>query len=108
MMFDPTSLGESLKPGDKMTLAFHKGQPKSSAPSFMGNVQASQGAPGAASASGPPPAGPTMMGASAAPPQAGAGLSAMMPQTGDVPAGGIGPDPHAMMAAALQRRMMGQ
>jgi hypothetical protein len=110
MMFDPTSLGESLKPGDKMSLHFHKGQPKTSAPSFMDNVQAAQGGPGASQGPGglQAPSGAPMP--PAAPPQAGGGFSGMSPApTSD---GSMGMpssvDPRAMMMAALQRRMGGQ
>lgn len=37
-MFDPASLGASLQPGDKVAMTFHKGQPKTSGPTFMDNV----------------------------------------------------------------------
>jgi hypothetical protein len=137
MMFDPTSLGESLKPGDKMSLHFHKGQPKASGPpSFMDNVQAAQPAPGGAMGQAGPaaPQGPVMS-PSAPPPNAGGGFSGMssamaggptsgtsmgavMPSVsmdansngGTLDAGepsGYTGGLHSLMAAALQRRMMG-
>lgn len=92
MMFDPASLGAALQPGDKMSLTFHKGQPKTMGGSFMDNATKAGAVPGAPGAGGPPP----MM---APPPDMGAPPPMMDP--------GAGGDPQGAMIAALRARMGG-
>lgn len=93
MMFDPANLGANLQPGDKMSLTFSKGQPKTQGPSFMGNVEAAQGGPQGGPQAPPPGAPP--MGAPMPPPPAG-------------PAPGSDDSlQRAMMIQAMQARMGG-
>lgn len=96
MMFDPANLGQSLQPGDKMTLTFHKGQPKTTpGGSFVDNAQKAGMIPGGA------PAGPALVPPTA--PLAG-------PVAGPVASmSGPGPDDDRLaLMQAIQARMGGQ
>lgn len=74
---DPAELGANLQPGDKISMTFHKAQPKPGAGgSFMDNAQRAGMVPG-----GQPAVAPAPMGMSPA------------------------PDSRMLLAAALRRRM---
>jgi hypothetical protein len=84
-MFDLAAIGQQLQPGDKISLTFHKNQPKTAAGgSFMDNAQQAGLVPGGPAASMP------------------AGPAASMPGMGAPPAG---PDTHALLVAAMRQRM---
>lgn len=109
MMFDPQTLGDSLKAGDKMSMTFHKGQPKG--PSFMDTVPGA-GGPASQPGQGAPPMAPAPpMGAPAGlgggPAMASLAGGALGPGASMAPAGA---DPMADKQAlmqALQARMGG-
>lgn len=86
-MFDPAQLGSQLQPGDKISLTFHKGQPKSTGGSFVDNARQAGAIPGGPSV--PPASGP----------------AATMPglMTG-APSAGL-PDSRSLLVAAMRRRM---
>jgi hypothetical protein len=88
MMFDPTSLGQALQPGDKMTLSFHKGQPKTAGGSFMDNATKAGAVPS--------PMGAAPQAMPAAPPPMAAPMGAPM-----------GGDDRGALLAALQAHMGG-
>jgi hypothetical protein len=90
-MFDPSTLGDSLKPGDKIALTFHKAKAEPGGPSFMDNVRAQQ--------TQAPPAPPAPM----APP---AGMPG--PLASPVQAAGVNPLAHRLALLQAMKARMGQ
>jgi hypothetical protein len=92
-MFDPSTLGDSLKPGDKIALTFHKAKAEPGGPSFMDNVRSQQ--------TQAPPA-PPLPGPSPLPlPSAG-------PMASPMQSAGVNPLAHRLALLQAMKTRMGQ